>query len=68
MYIDISLFASQQKEAKEEETRGTKDLSEEEVSKRIEEYNAQVSENGMNLVSSQHLLEMVNAPYCIRSN
>ncbi|XP_010786188.1 ras association domain-containing protein 5 isoform X3 [Notothenia coriiceps] len=40
-----------QKEAKEEETRGTKDLSEEEVSKRIEEYNAQVSENGMNLAS-----------------
>ncbi|XP_010786187.1 ras association domain-containing protein 5 isoform X2 [Notothenia coriiceps] len=39
------------KEAKEEETRGTKDLSEEEVSKRIEEYNAQVSENGMNLAS-----------------
>ncbi|XP_034074215.1 ras association domain-containing protein 5 isoform X5 [Gymnodraco acuticeps] len=43
--------APKQKEAKEEETRGTKDLSEEEVSKRIEEYNAQVSENGMNLAS-----------------
>ncbi|KAJ4926727.1 hypothetical protein JOQ06_014474 [Pogonophryne albipinna] len=43
--------APKQKEAKEEETRETKDLSEEEVSKRIEEYNAQVSENGMNLAS-----------------
>ncbi|KAI4826440.1 hypothetical protein KUCAC02_029887, partial [Chaenocephalus aceratus] len=43
--------ATKQKEAKEEETRGTKDLSEEEVSKRIEAYNAQVSENGMNLAS-----------------
>ncbi|KAF3856102.1 hypothetical protein F7725_016825 [Dissostichus mawsoni] len=43
--------APKQKEAKEEETKGTKDLSEEEVSKRIEEYNAQVSENGMNLAS-----------------
>ena len=37
--------------AKEEEDRGTKELSQEEVHARIEEYNAQVSENGMNLVS-----------------
>ncbi|XP_063766159.1 ras association domain-containing protein 5 isoform X2 [Eleginops maclovinus] len=40
-----------QKQAKEEETRGTKDLPEEEVKKRIEEYNAQDSENGMKLAS-----------------
>ncbi|XP_059185478.1 ras association domain-containing protein 5 [Centropristis striata] len=40
-----------QKETKEEEERRTKDLSEEEVRTRIEEYNAQVSENGMNLAS-----------------
>uniref|UniRef100_A0A3B5A341 Ras association domain family member 5 n=1 Tax=Stegastes partitus TaxID=144197 RepID=A0A3B5A341_9TELE len=38
-------------EAKEEEERGTKDLSEDEVHTRIEEYNAQVSENGMKLAS-----------------
>ncbi|XP_041639930.1 ras association domain-containing protein 5 isoform X2 [Cheilinus undulatus] len=44
--------ASQYKnEAKEEEERRTKDLSEEEVRTRIEEYNAQVSENGMKLAS-----------------
>ncbi|XP_071350490.1 ras association domain-containing protein 5 isoform X2 [Trachinotus anak] len=36
-------------EAKEEEEGGTKDLSEEEVRTRIEEYNAQVTENGMKL-------------------
>lgn len=41
--------AAKQNEAKEEEERGTKDLSEEEVRTRIEEYNAQVSENGMKL-------------------
>lgn len=41
----------QQNEAKEEEEGGTKDLSAEEVWSRIEEYNAQVSENGMTLVS-----------------
>lgn len=41
----------QQNEAKEEEERRTKDLSEEEVRKRIEEYNSQDSENGMKLVS-----------------
>uniref|UniRef100_A0A8P4GN05 Ras association domain family member 5 n=1 Tax=Dicentrarchus labrax TaxID=13489 RepID=A0A8P4GN05_DICLA len=40
-----------QNEAKEEEERGTKDLSEEEVRTRIEEYNTQVSENGMKLAS-----------------
>ncbi|XP_026162904.1 ras association domain-containing protein 5 isoform X3 [Mastacembelus armatus] len=38
-------------EAKEEEQRGIKDLSEDEVRTRIEEYNAQVSENGMKLAS-----------------
>ncbi|KAM9362237.1 ras association domain-containing protein 5 [Symphorus nematophorus] len=40
-----------QNETKEEEERGTKDLSEEEVRTRIEEYNAQISENGMKLAS-----------------
>uniref|UniRef100_A0A3Q3K7F7 Phorbol-ester/DAG-type domain-containing protein n=1 Tax=Monopterus albus TaxID=43700 RepID=A0A3Q3K7F7_MONAL len=40
-----------QSEAKEEEQGGTKDLPEEEVQARIEEYNAQVSENGMKLAS-----------------
>ncbi|CAJ1051695.1 ras association domain-containing protein 5 isoform X1 [Xyrichtys novacula] len=40
-----------QNEAKEEEEGGTKDLSEEEARTRIEEYNAQVSENGMKLAS-----------------
>ncbi|XP_033483307.1 ras association domain-containing protein 5 isoform X1 [Epinephelus lanceolatus] len=40
-----------QKETKEEEEKGTKDLSEEEVRTRIEEYNIQVSENGMKLAS-----------------
>ncbi|KAM6947403.1 ras association domain-containing protein 5 [Lycodopsis pacificus] len=39
------------KEAKEEDEKRTKDLSEEEVWRRIEEYNAQVSENGMKLAS-----------------
>ncbi|XP_031718163.1 ras association domain-containing protein 5 isoform X2 [Anarrhichthys ocellatus] len=39
------------KEAKEEDERRTKDLSEDEVWTRIEEYNAQVSENGMKLAS-----------------
>ncbi|XP_074523027.1 ras association domain-containing protein 5 isoform X2 [Halichoeres trimaculatus] len=43
--------AQHKNEAKEEEERGTKDLSEEEVLRRIEEYNAQVSENGMKLAS-----------------
>lgn len=42
---------AKQNEAKEEEVGGTKDLSEEEALKRIEEYNAQVSENGMKLAS-----------------
>lgn len=43
--------AAKQNEAKEEEERGTKDLSEEEIRTRIEEYNAQVSENGMKLAA-----------------
>ncbi|XP_060925547.1 ras association domain-containing protein 5 [Limanda limanda] len=38
-------------ETKEEEEGGTKELSAEEVRTRIEEYNAQVTENGMNLAS-----------------
>ncbi|XP_040890005.1 ras association domain-containing protein 5 isoform X2 [Toxotes jaculatrix] len=38
-------------EAKEEEEGRTKDLSEEEVRTKIDEYNAQVTENGMNLAS-----------------
>ncbi|XP_026203988.1 ras association domain-containing protein 5 isoform X2 [Anabas testudineus] len=37
--------------AKEEEEGGTRNLSEEEVRTRIEQYNAQVSENGMKLAS-----------------
>lgn len=41
--------------AKEEEEGGTRNLSEEEVRTRIEQYNAQVSENGMKLVSLDHL-------------
>ncbi|KAM4587737.1 ras association domain-containing protein 5 isoform 2-T2 [Odontesthes bonariensis] len=36
-------------ETKEQEEKGTKDLSEEDVQTRINEYNAQVSENGMKL-------------------
>lgn len=44
-------FAFQQSKTKEEEEGGTKDLSEEEVQAKIEEYNTQVSENGMKLVS-----------------
>ncbi|XP_061687649.1 ras association domain-containing protein 5 isoform X2 [Syngnathoides biaculeatus] len=38
-------------EAKAEEAGGVKDLPDEEVSKRIEEYNSRVSENGMKLAS-----------------
>ncbi|KAM8868253.1 ras association domain-containing protein 5 isoform 3-T3 [Synchiropus picturatus] len=38
-------------ESKEEEEGGASDLSEEEVRCRIEQYNSQVSENGMNLAS-----------------
>ncbi|XP_038154035.1 ras association domain-containing protein 5 isoform X3 [Cyprinodon tularosa] len=41
----------QQNEAKEEEEGGAKQLSEEEVRVKIESYNAQVSENGMNLAA-----------------
>ncbi|XP_038154033.1 ras association domain-containing protein 5 isoform X1 [Cyprinodon tularosa] len=40
-----------QNEAKEEEEGGAKQLSEEEVRVKIESYNAQVSENGMNLAA-----------------
>ncbi|CAN9512324.1 unnamed protein product [Ophioblennius macclurei] len=43
--------APKQNETKEEEEGGTNDLSEEEVRARIEEYNTQVSENGMKLGS-----------------
>ncbi|XP_029357369.1 ras association domain-containing protein 5 isoform X2 [Echeneis naucrates] len=43
--------AVKQNEVKEEEEGGVKDLSEEEVRTRIEEYNAQVSENGMSWAS-----------------
>lgn len=43
--------ATKQIETKEDEEGGTSDLSEEEVSARIEEYNSQVSENGMKLAS-----------------
>lgn len=50
MLIIICCFASQQNAAKEEEKGATKDLSVEEVRARIEEYNAQVTENGMKLV------------------
>ncbi|KAM9859218.1 ras association domain-containing protein 5 [Aulostomus maculatus] len=39
------------KEAKEEESQGTKDLSEEEVRTRIDEYNSQISKKGMSLAS-----------------
>ncbi|XP_037346710.1 ras association domain-containing protein 5 isoform X3 [Pungitius pungitius] len=46
-----SHHAAKPKEAKEEEEDGARDLSEEEVQTRIEEYNAQVSENGMKLAS-----------------
>lgn len=35
---------------------------------RIEEYNTQVSENGMKLVSFEHLLELVNALYVQTNN
>nr|XP_046240125.1 ras association domain-containing protein 5 isoform X2 [Scatophagus argus] len=38
-------------EAKEEEEGGTQDLSEKEVRTRIEQYNTQVSENGMKMAS-----------------
>ena len=49
---EILITFLQQNEAKQNEVSetGTKALSEEEVRSRIEEYNAQVSENGMKLV------------------
>ncbi|XP_061687651.1 ras association domain-containing protein 5 isoform X4 [Syngnathoides biaculeatus] len=43
--------AVKKSEAKAEEAGGVKDLPDEEVSKRIEEYNSRVSENGMKLAS-----------------
>ncbi|KAM8868251.1 uncharacterized protein rassf5 isoform 1-T1 [Synchiropus picturatus] len=43
--------AVKRNESKEEEEGGASDLSEEEVRCRIEQYNSQVSENGMNLAS-----------------
>ncbi|XP_073325419.1 ras association domain-containing protein 5 isoform X2 [Pagrus major] len=43
--------AAKKNEAKEEDDEGTKDLSEEEVRTRIEDYNAQISENGMKLAT-----------------
>lgn len=52
-------FAFQQSRTKEEEERGTKDLPEEEVRARIEEYNTQVSENGMKLVSFYLFLRFI---------
>jgi len=54
--LNASLIAFQQKEVKDEGERGTRDLSDEEVWTRIEEYNAQVSANGMKLVSFKHVL------------
>lgn len=50
MLIIALFFDSQQKEAKEEDEGATKELSEEDVRAKIEEYNAQVTENGMKLV------------------
>ncbi|XP_041816125.1 ras association domain-containing protein 5 isoform X2 [Chelmon rostratus] len=50
-FFGVSRHAAKQNEAKEEDERRTKDLSEEDVRTRIEEYNAQVSENGMKLAS-----------------
>lgn len=44
-------------EAKEDEDKGTKELSEEEVQTRIQQYNSQVSEIGMNLVSLEASLD-----------
>lgn len=49
--ICCPLLPFQPNEAKEDEGKGTKELSKEEVEARIQQYNSQVSENGMNLVS-----------------
>lgn len=49
--IRLSLLPFQPNEAKEDEDKGTKELSKEEVKARIQQYNSQVSENGMKLVS-----------------
>lgn len=47
----------QPNEAKEDEDKKTKELSEEEVQTRIQQYNSQVSEIGMNLVSLKASLD-----------
>lgn len=47
-------------DAKEDEDKGTKELSEEEVQTRIQQYNSQVSENGMKLVSLKAFLEVLH--------
>uniref|UniRef100_H3BZ30 Ras association domain family member 5 n=1 Tax=Tetraodon nigroviridis TaxID=99883 RepID=H3BZ30_TETNG len=47
-----SFFRKPRPAAKEDEDKGTRELSEEEVQTQIQQYNSQVSENGMNLVSN----------------
>lgn len=47
----------QPNEAKEDEDKGTKELSEDEVQTRIQQYNSQASEIGMNLVSLKASLD-----------
>lgn len=47
----LSLLPFQPNEAKEDEDKGTKELSKEEVKARIQQYNSQVSEIGIKLVS-----------------
>lgn len=55
----LSLLPFQPNEAKEDEDKGTKELSKEEVKARIQQYNSQVSENGMNLVSFLNCCERI---------
>lgn len=50
--MSVSLCVFQQNEVKEEQEGGPKALSEKEVRARIEDYNSNVSENGMKLVSA----------------
>lgn len=50
----------QPNKAKEDEGKRTKELSEEEVQTRIQQYNSQVSENGMNLVSFKSFVEVLH--------
>lgn len=69
--LTVSLVAFQPNEAKDEEDRGAKDLPEEEVQTRIQEYNSKVSEIGMNLVRFQFLqlqFRMFMMPSRILSN